>query len=117
MTGEEVEGVIEKMAEQLGVAVTELEPLAEETVRQVALRGLVWGVGTLLIALLLAGIAAWSGVKAKQRRGEMERTDDGLHIFYMISVVLLAVGAIVALGIGVSHLGDWVAPIPRLLGK
>ena len=112
MEAGQVSEVVDKLAEKIGVAAEQLAPIAEETVRQVSIRGIAYaglGVLGLLVATVLAKMAICV----------VSKMDDGEVKVIVIAIVLVAICLVLGFSIAgiVSGISQWLAPIPYLLGK
>ena len=123
MNAVDVSAVVDKLAEKLGVAVEQVQPLAEEVVRQYVVREWAFAIGCaiLWIALLgLCAIAAQTGL----RNGHKEAARDANYTSDETSWYILAAAsgivALIATAICAGHVVYFVshalAPLPSLLG-
>ena len=106
---------IEQLAEKLGVAVEVIKPVAEETLRQVALRGcanVVIGIGMLWLFLGVTYLCVRLVKKCCAGGSESEFFGVMAFLAGVFSLTMLIAG-----GIHVSEgIGEWLAPLPTILG-
>jgi len=105
MQASEIGQIVDKIAGKLGVAADKLQPLGEEVVRQVMLRGMVLSA----IGVAMLTLSAVSGAIAYRKRD-----GDANHLMPFVMACLFSafLGALL-LGNGVP---EWIAPLPTILG-
>lgn len=103
MTGEELEKVVDKLAEKAGVAVDKMQPIAEEVLRQVEARALVQIICASILVVLIIAASIFFERKA-------DRYDKGMAVF--IGMLLAFLGVVFLM----SAISAYVAPLAQILG-
>lgn len=118
VASDQINQVIDKLAEKIGVAASELAPLAEETIRQVSAKGLAFMISSVVLiipAYVFLRLARSAGRGAIQATAA-SKDDSG----YVVGAVFSGIGAMGcltgALSIFFHGISAWLAPIPYLLG-
>lgn len=110
---EKFDEVVDKIAERLGMAVQEIQPLAEEVVRQYQVRALVFSVGAGIATLFFLWVHLHADKRLKEDIKLQGGTSDSpwgvVSIMAMIPICLFFYAAVI-------HLGKYLAPLPSLLG-
>lgn len=119
MDATQINEVVDKLAEKIGVAADALKPIALETVRQVQLRGLVFaGITVLCTVVMVASL-----LRLTRQAVAIPLRDTGYdpNGGRTAAIVATTAGVLVATLIGfivtAVFLGQYIAPIPYLLGK
>lgn len=112
MTGDEINKVVDNLAEKLGVAADKLQPLAEETVRQVQVRGLM----NALIAVAVAAMIVAAGWRVRVQAAKRLDASDAVQV-EMASWFITVLAVTIALIPFCNNLSQYIAPLPYLLGK
>ena len=111
------EKVIDKIADRIGVAAEQLQPLATETVQQYqlehAIGAILWG-GIGLLFLIFVVFLSRKTFKIIVHEDGFD--DDASAALHIIPVVISSVMGFALLGHGYSHLARAIAPLPHLLG-
>ncbi len=110
MTGNEVTQVVDALAEKLGMAADKLQPIAEETVRQVTLSGKIgcaFGLALCAIALFLGLL-----IPIVIKKECLDNEDLVIPLLGLCTFGALLVGGLAIY----SGLVRWLAPLPHLLG-
>jgi len=100
------------MPQELNDLITRITPLAEETIRQVKLMGLLEMFFGLLM-LCVTGTGFYIANKHKDDWQDAYGMDGQMVIFLSVSLIFLLI-SIILLPCGISH---YIAPIPYLIGK
>ena len=111
MDAQQVGEVVDKLADKIGIAAEKIQPIAEETVRQVSCKGMIiFGIGAFL---LLIGIVAL-GVCYKTGKKALEDDDyfPGAVISGVVCLLLFVTGMVTLL----DGLILWIAPLPHIFG-
>ena len=120
MDAGQVNEVVDKLAEKMGVAVDKIVPIAGETVQQVANRGfLLAGFGFILLVFCVTGIVV--GMKYllghHEVRPKTRLTREDAEDIGFVCVIIGLFVATIAIYVIFAGLSQYVAPIPYLLGK
>lgn len=109
MNSDDVNKVIDKLADKLGVAVEQVEPLAEQVVSQYVLRSTFWGIGSLIIAIsfLVVGVVMCH----RTLKDNPHETEVAAAWAIIMSVI-----ALIPLALAFQNLGNAIAPLPSMLG-
>jgi len=122
-----VEGIIDKLADKLNVAVDQITPLAQTTLDQYVHKSLFWSIGCailLVVCILLSIIFIPKAHKAYKLRHDAwaaysyrDLRDPSVHeiAFYIIGIGSLPF-CFILLGMLCVHLTNYIAPLPSLLG-
>lgn len=120
MNGVDVGQIVDKLADKLGVAVDKIQPLAEETVRQIVLRSWIWaGIAFLSvlggIILFIATFKLWTKLanKYSEEHSRWEEADAMQIVLRLILSVAMSTVGIVEFA---NNIGSALAPIPTILG-
>ena len=112
MDAEQVGKVIDKIAEKAGVAVEAIQPLAEEIVREVQVRGICWVV--IGVVLCISAVAIWAKGIAPKLPGLWDRREPPMLEIFGVSVAIVSfVGGVMAIIRGIEA---YAAPTLVLLG-
>jgi len=109
MTGDEMEKVIDKIAEKAGVAVEKIQPIAEEVVRQVQDRALFLGCGCAVIAFIFLLFIVLSFVFCRDKDGGIP---DNIAPAIAIMGLFFAIFCIATM----VNFSDYIAPLASILG-
>jgi len=112
MTGIELEGVVDKLADKLGVAVNELKPVAQEVLDQYIMRAKVCSI---IWAILLAGSIICVTVITKFVLKKWDGFGEGEECLSCICLVCIAIFIIIAILMVSSNINEMVAPLPSIL--
>lgn len=107
----EVERIIDKIAEKLGVAANSLKPLAEETLHQVQSTGVVMIVSGIAIFFLCASLSIWLISEGYVVR-KAKKDPAG---YYLSGGLVVFVGIITCAPLVILGLFRYTAPILHLL--
>lgn len=111
-----MEVVIDKMAEKIGIAVEKLQPLAEETIRQYIARETAFAICggiAVLFGLFLGLVCIKSAIKVGE---DLSSKGDKYIPLVVISGIASLIFVIVGMVEGIAGLGNALAPLPGLLG-
>ena len=119
MDGPAMEKVIDKIAEKVGMTADALQPIAEETVRQVSVRGLVQAISCGITAVLLLGmIYVGYRLLCKGLQPDTKHCDEGVWLTAGIACCACGVlGAPYAIAFTIMGLMTYIAPLPAILGS
>jgi len=118
MTTPNIETVIDKLAQKIGVAADKLQPLGEEVVRQVAERGRLHAcAGAFLLVLGVCCALRGLCFLGRVLPGKLDEREVCISIAGMVSLGILS---FLLAGVGQHYLSmgleAWIAPLPTILG-
>ena len=115
MDGSELNTVVDKVAEKIGMAAEKLAPIAEEVVRQVQARELFQGIVFAAGFILFAGYALHC---ARHARAEFAACQDIEKCAgWVIPAIASAFLALFSVPPAIISFSRYLAPLPYLLGK
>ena len=115
MQGAEMNAVVEKVADKIGVAVEKLAPLANEVIRQYRLKSACYVAGLVVALLVVAILARWAWRFTEP--DEAWKADEEVRCNIRAATGLVTLlSALLALGFIVHYLTRVIAPLPSLLG-
>lgn len=123
MDSMEIGKVIDKVVEKVGVAADALQPLAEETVRQVSVRGLTQAITAAVTCVIVVSFLFWIFYACARRAKFLAtrgKNDDEQLLPSIVGSVFAAFGMVITIStfgnLVIDGLNAWVAPIPTILG-
>lgn len=96
MTGPEAGVVVDKVAEKLGVAVSKIEPIAQQVLNEVA----VWGFARIIIGCLLGCLAVVCALLIVYAVRKVEEESTVLAVCLPCGIIGLVSGAVMGINIG-----------------
>ena len=118
MTGEEMENVIDKIAEKAGVAVEKIQPIADQVINEVQMRGAVLS-GICLFFIVFFSILAILlqrkiyNYEMKLREGGDKKAMPEMGMICYVFLFLVLAGLVPGFFIG---LFEYIAPLASILG-
>lgn len=124
MNAQDAEKIVDKLAEKIGVAVDKLQPVAEETIRQVQVQGLLRAGFGLLSAILVGVFVCWSFRTLghwEKKLDETNRNDretmEWIFVGRLVTLILATLCWSGCVFVGMYWgLSAYFAPIPTLFG-
>ena len=114
MTVPDINQVVDKLAEKIGVAAEKLLPIATETIRQVSLRGYTVAVCLAVLSLVtLSGCVLCAHLHIKMRTEPHSCYEGG----WLAVTILSGIATLALLCTAIVFLAQGVAPLPSLLGR
>lgn len=113
----EMDKVIDKLAEKLGVAVDQLRPLGEQAIHEYVIRSRMYAGGCFLmgVACLLMTIIIFRHAILLRRKRPNDYYDESTGWF--IGAAMATIPTLLLIGVGLGYLADSFAPLIGLLGK
>ena len=111
MNEEMIGSITDKLSKEIGIAVEQLQPLAEEVVRQYASREYMFA-GCFAASATIAVCVAVIGVVVSIKRQEDEEVSMALAVGAVFALIVAAI----CFAVGASHLANAIAPLPSLMG-
>ena len=114
MTGTEMNGLVDKLADKLDVAVDKVLPVAQEALDQFVARETMFGIGCFFAALLCV-VGFYVGWRVYSRKEESRWGDDN-KMFGGMTMMVSGLVAGLFCGLGLGHIGNALAPLAALVG-
>ena len=108
-----LENVVDTLADKIGLAATQIQPIAEETLRQFQMRAIVGVIVGCVLGLLLIFPGIFCIKKALYYNKEAE---EEISFAFTVGSVLILFAAVMSTCIGLGSIGDAIAPLPGMLG-
>lgn len=102
---------------ELGKGIDVAKPVANEYLRQYCSRELMFGITFHIIAFTIVGLVIFGWrliIKTREQRDNS--LEDILPTCTISSIGLIAI-AMILLWNGIAHIGNYIAPLPALIGK
>jgi hypothetical protein len=110
----QISQVISLITNELGKGVETAKPLALEVVRQYRARESMYIIVSFFICLIASGITAFLIEFLKKNYSIM---GDESIIISFLAIVICTIVAFVSFLCGIGSLGNYIAPLPSMLGK
>jgi hypothetical protein len=110
----QVSQVLSLITNELSKGVETAKPLALEYLRQYCARELMYTIASFFICLISSGILAFTIKFFKKSYSIM---GDESKVVSFLSIVIWTIVALVSFICGIGSLGNYIAPLPSMIGK